>query len=434
MSLGSRVVIVLLAWFYLVDAVPAQAQTSFESAPVTSTTQGAKQVLEVARQSVIQVKVFFGPNTAPASHGSGFAVTASGDFITNYHVVADYLQLSEKYRLEYRSTDGRTGRLSVKAFDLLNDLALVHADDFSPPPLSFAETAAARGEKAYSVGFPLDIGLTITEGVANGQIEDSFQPRVHYSGAINAGMSGGPAFNSAAQVIGVNVSGYPFLQLISFLVPAEKALELGRGKLETVPTGSDIGRTIIRQMHRHSDDLMSALEGPLATQMTEGYVLPGKIAPFVDCGANGNPLRNDPVDRVNILCYAKAGVFIKKQLSSGDIQYRHIVETTDKLDAWRFAYRLSALTGAMGKHRTNKEVGPFACEDRIVALKGFDAAVAVCVRSYRKFEGLYDFTVRVSSMSGVTHGFASHLDILGVGFDDGMDFVRRYVAAMEWKS
>jgi serine protease Do len=78
-------------------------------------------------------------------------------------------------------------------------------------------------------------------------------------------------------------------------------------------------------------------------------------------------------------------------------------------------------------------VGPYACEDRVIGLRGFDASVLVCARRYRRFDGLYDFTVRVSSLNGAQRGFASHLDMYGVEFDAGTKFIRRYVEVMEWK-
>jgi hypothetical protein len=45
---------------------------------------------------------------------------------------------------------------------------------------------------------------------------------------------------------------------------------------------------------------------------------------------------------------------------------------------------------------------------------------------------LYDFTVRVSSLNSAKRGFASHLDMYGLEFDAGMDFIRRFTGAMEW--
>src|SRR4030095_16715580 len=103
------------------------------------------------------------------------------------------------------------------------DLAVVRTEGHEAPPLALDTTTPPKGVRAWSIGYPLDVGLTITEGVSNGRVEDSFDPRIHYSGAINAGMSGGPALNAAGQVIGINVSAYRSQQLVSFLVPAAHA-------------------------------------------------------------------------------------------------------------------------------------------------------------------------------------------------------------------
>jgi serine protease Do len=185
-------------------------------------------------------------------------------------------------------------------------------------------------------------------------------------------------------------------------------------------------------MRAHSADLLGALDGAMKTQTLAGYKLPDKIAPFVHCSAAGSPESFDPVQALQVRCAAKAGLYVQQGLSSGDLKYAHYVLTTDKLDAWRFSIRLSALTRTIGRFGSSRHVGPYACEDRIVGLRGFDAALLVCTRRYRKLDGLYDFTVRVSSLNGAKQGFASHLDIYGVEFEPGMNFIRRYVEAMEW--
>ena len=107
--------------------------------------------------------------------------------------------------------------------------------------------------------------------------------------------------------------------------------------------------------------------------------------------------------------------------------------TAEELDAWRFAHRLANTSSASGAFGSRKHVGPFACRDSVVKLAGFDAALLVCTRGYRNFEGLYDFTVRVTSLNAPARGFASHLDMYGLEFDAGMRFVRRYVEAMRWQ-
>lgn len=414
-------------------ALSAGAVVAQGTAPLPAASEGARDVLDRVRPSVVQIKGFFGSNTAQAFHGTGFAVAEGGVFMTNYHVVAEHVQNPTKYRLEYRTPDGATGPVAVLAVDVRHDLAVVRAKGHAPPPLRLQPVAPAKGERAYSVGFPLDVGLTITEGVANGKVEDSFEARIHYSGAVNGGMSGGPALNAAGEVIGVNVSGYAFQQLVAFLVPAEHALALRQRAPAEPPPAAALESDVVAQMIAHSSDLLKDLSGPLATQQVAGYVLPAKLAPFVECGASGNPTPNDPVQTVRIHCSAKAGVHVQQGLHSGDLKYQHIVLSTEKLGAWRFAAKLSALTSAAGERGSRRHVGPLGCRSAVVALKGFDASLLVCVRAYRKLKGLYDFTVRVTSLNAPRQGFTSHLDMFGLEFEPGMAFIRRYVAAMEWK-
>ena len=402
--------------------------------PVTAAaSENARDVLARVRPSVIQIKGFFGANTAQAFHGTGFAVQEGGVFITNYHVVSELVQHPEKYRLEYRTADGATGKITVIAVDVLHDLSVVRATGYAPAPLKLRPEAPIKGERAYSVGFPLDVGLTITEGVSNGRVEDSFDPRIHYSGAINGGMSGGPALNAAGEVIGVNVSGYRFEQLVSFLVPAAHAQALRDRSLEQEMDTAGLQKDVVSQLHTHSVDLLGALKGPITTQVSSGYALPAKLAPFIDCNAGGDPVSVDPVQMERVACSAKAGLYLQQGLFSGDLRYSHFILSTTKLGSWRFANRLSSLSVAVGAFGSPRHVGPYACKSSVVALKGFDANLAVCTRSYRKLDGLYDFTVRVSSLNGARQGFASRLDMYGLEFDLGMSFIRRYVEAMEWR-
>jgi S1-C subfamily serine protease len=399
---------------------------------VPAASQGAREVLAQVRPAVIQIKSFLGSNTAQSSHGTGFAVKEGGVFVTNYHVVAERVQHPGKYRLEYRTADGETGAITVLAVDVRHDLALVRASGYTPGPLKLQPSSTIKGDRAYSIGFPLDVGLTITEGISNGKVDDTFEPRIHYSGAINAGMSGGPALNAAGEVIGVNVSGYRFEQLVSFLVPIVHAEALG-DRSPSAQSDLALRKDAAAQMHAHSVDLLGALDGAMRTQTVSGYSLPDKIAPFVNCNASGNPETDEPVQVVQVRCDARAGLYVQPGLYSGDLRYSHFILTTERLDAWRFANRLSSLTQATGRYGLLRHVGPYACEDRVVGLRGFDASLLVCTRHYRKFAGLYDFTVRINSLNGSKRGFASHLDIYGVEFEPGMKFIRRYVEAMEWR-
>ena len=417
-------------------AAQAQAPQSRGPAPnnviTPAASEGVRDILARVRPSVVQIKGFFGTNTAQAFHGTGFAVARDGIFATNYHVVAQHVLYPEKYRLEYHTPEGRIGKVSVLAIDVRHDLAIVRTEGFAPAPLPIDPTIPAKGSRAYSVGFPLDVGLTITEGISNGRLVDAFDARIHYSGAINGGMSGGPAFSARETVIGVNVAGYRFQQLVSFLVPASHLLPLIDRALAGPPNEREMKAAVALQLRAHGDALLGAFPEAMPTQITAGYALPAKLANFVDCNAAGDADADSPVHMVTINCAAKAGLYVEQGLSTGDVRYSHYVMTTDRLDAWRFARRLSTLSKATGAFGRRKHVGPFDCEASNVKLRGFDAALLVCARGYRDVEGLYDITVRALSLNQSKRGFASHLDMHGVAFDAGMLFVRRYIEAMEW--
>ena len=169
------------------------------------------------------------------------------------------------------------------------------------------------------MGFPLDVGLTITEGVSNGRVTDSFEPRVHYSGALNAGMSGGPGLDAAGQVIGVNVAGYRGSQLVAFLVPAEHAVALV-ARAGAAPL--DVGRAreeIARQLRAHSEGLLAAVGARLPTQNHHGYALPAQPAAFVECRAGGDPAPEQPVHVERVSCNAKSAIYLGRDLHVGGL-------------------------------------------------------------------------------------------------------------------
>ena len=119
----------------------------------------------------MQIRSFFHGSESSAFHGSGFAAEDGRRIVTNSHVVAQAVLYPQQYQLEYLASDGRTGLLHVLAIDVPNDLAVVAADDLELPTLKLRTEIPAQGERAWSIGLPLDLGLTITEGVANGLVE-----------------------------------------------------------------------------------------------------------------------------------------------------------------------------------------------------------------------------------------------------------------------
>src|SRR4029077_10835207 len=105
----------------------------------------------------------------------------------------------------------------------------------------------AQGERLYSMGNPLDLGFTVNEGTYNGLVGRSYNERIHFTAALNPGMSGGPTVTAGGLVVGINVATRRDGQLISFLVPARFAATLLQ-RARNNETAPDLRVEISRQL------------------------------------------------------------------------------------------------------------------------------------------------------------------------------------------
>lgn len=143
----------------------------------------------------------FGPAQAM---GSGFIVDASGLIVTNNHVIDGASEVTVKLH------DGTELTGQVVGKDPDTDLALVKVEtDHELQPVSFADSDRVRvGDPVIAIGSPFGLGGTVTAGIVSaenrtigaGRYDDFLQ----IDAPINRGNSGGPTFNLAGEVIGVN--------------------------------------------------------------------------------------------------------------------------------------------------------------------------------------------------------------------------------------
>jgi serine protease Do len=62
-----------------------------------------------------------------------------------------------------------------------------------------------------------------------------------------------------------------------------------------------------------------------------------------------------------------------------------------------------------------------------VSAQGLPARAVVCLRAYRKMEGVHDLTVLLSSVDQPTQGMLGRFDAFGVGFDNAMKLSRHFI-------
>ncbi|PZA10374.1 serine peptidase [Rhodopseudomonas palustris] len=156
---------------------------------------------------------FGGPNGMPKRHqtitgeGSGFFITADGYAVTNNHVV-DHAK-----SVQVTTDDGTIYTAKVVGTDPKTDLALIKVDgktDF--PHVHFADAPARVGDWVVAVGNPFGLGGTVTAGIVSARGRDigsgPYDDYVQIDAPINKGNSGGPAFDTNGNVIGVNTAIY----------------------------------------------------------------------------------------------------------------------------------------------------------------------------------------------------------------------------------
>ncbi|HVO97255.1 MAG TPA: trypsin-like peptidase domain-containing protein [Bryobacteraceae bacterium] len=153
---------------------------------------------------------FYGPQ-AIKDLGSGFVINATGEILTNYHVITGSQQV------EVTLPDHSKYKATVLARDRMNDLALIKIEP--KKKLSYLTLGDSDrlqvGQKVLAIGNPFGFQGTLTTGVVSSlgreiQAEDNrrMEGMIQTDASINSGNSGGPLLDSQGNVIGINTAIY----------------------------------------------------------------------------------------------------------------------------------------------------------------------------------------------------------------------------------
>ena len=425
----------------LLLAITAMGGTAARAAPDTAS--AAEGIYAAASPRLLQIRTLVADAGRQTSIGSGFLVSPDGLAITNYHVVSQAALEPKIYRLEYAAADGSHGDVSLLGIDLPNDLAIVRLDKHDAPFFAFDEAAVARalpqGERLYSMGNPLDLGFTISEGTYNGLVGRSYNERIHFTGALNPGMSGGPTVTAEGLVVGINVATRRGGQLVSFLVPAHFAATLLQHarQLETTP---DLRAEIARQLAAWQSGLYKSFgEQGFRSTILGPYLAPETKASWFNCWAQTNAgAMPKPRASVNSTsCASDTSVFVAADLNTGAIQLSHSYVRTVDLNQFQFATVLTQLSQPRpaGGGPFRKWYTPERChEDFVGAAAAPDhppLRVIWCAQAYREFEGLYDVAVVAVTEDHGSEALVSRLSLQAVGYDDAMALGKRFLAAVQ---
>jgi serine protease Do len=138
--------------------------------------------------------------------GSGFIISDDGYVVTNNHVIDKETQVT------VIMDDGTEYNAKVIGADDKTDLALLKIEDQNKKftYVKFSEAEPRVGDWVVAVGNPFGLGGTVTAGIISahgrnigaGPYDDFLQ----IDAAVNRGNSGGPAFNTKGEVVGINTA------------------------------------------------------------------------------------------------------------------------------------------------------------------------------------------------------------------------------------
>ncbi|MBI1245865.1 MAG: Do family serine endopeptidase [Alphaproteobacteria bacterium] len=148
------------------------------------------------------------PQRKGQSLGSGFVIDATGYIVTNNHVIDG----GDEIRVVFHDNATLPAKLVGK--DQRTDLALLKVESKTPlAHVTFGDSDKARvGDWVVAIGNPLGLGGSVTQGIISARNRDinagPYDDFIQTDASINRGNSGGPLFNLAGDVVGVNTAIY----------------------------------------------------------------------------------------------------------------------------------------------------------------------------------------------------------------------------------
>lgn len=456
---------VCLAFAQLIPTPPVveDGAAKLPQVPLPAPSASARDLFSRYKDRLVQVRVLLNSANEQSSLGSGFVVRDDGPkgvwIVTNYHVISSLAIDPEKFRIELRPTSERSVKATLVAIDVVHDLAVLRTEPTEAqttwPAFALRDSPVGQGERVFSLGNPLELGFLISEGIYNGPVESRIYEQMLFSGALNSGMSGGPSIDDAGRVVGVNVATQRNGQLLAFLVPVRYAREL----LELAwkaPVRKEWRTEVARQLTVHQNFVASkilqtagaeapkpaadkAIAGAAATAKAgfTSQTLAGRIVPTLDgsltkCWAGGRDGERLRYQRDTLNCSLRSELFVRGNLYTGYLSLSHVLLRNDKLATPQFLAIGSFANRVMSfLNAGNREMTANECRDDYVSGATHVYRVAICLKAYRKFEGIYDFKINATQIDDPRERLSSSLSLNGVSFENGQQLARMFLERLQ---
>ncbi|MDO6426121.1 trypsin-like peptidase domain-containing protein [Thalassotalea sp. 1_MG-2023] len=408
----------------------------FGISSVVCATEQAETIFKQLAPSLYQIRIIDKASGEKSSIGSGFQISADGLIATNYHVISSYARHPKKYRIEYLDNKGNKAELTLKNIDVVNDLAIVKREVDNPMPFfDISDAPPEKGEEIFSLGNPHDLGMIVVPGTYNGLKKESFSDRIHFTGSVNSGMSGGPVVNKATKVVGINVATSG--NQIGFLVPHDKLQVLLNKHNQQAPNA--VAQQMQTQLNSYQEKLITTLLNSQwqLKNLGEGLV-PTIDVPFIRCWGESNADKKDALMSMAVAnCSLEENVFIANNFYTGSLEMEFRYLHARKLSDIKF-YQLfqRQIARVMPGNKAGKDdITEFECQHDIVmpSNQQINNKAIFCTRAYKKFTNLYDVLYLAISVDHHQQALISHFTLAGVSQASAQKFTKQFMESVTWK-
>jgi curved DNA-binding protein CbpA len=196
---------------------PASQGESQAAAPAGAAAMTAEDIFAAVSPSIGRIQIMDASGKM-IGQGSG-VVVGTGIVITNCHVVEQAWQISVK-------VGGKVLAGKVVVADKELDLCSLSVAGLAAPAVTVSGSDARVGERAYAIGAPEGLELTLSEGIVSSLRPTTRGAIIQTTAPISPGSSGGGLFNGSAQLIGVVTFQHKTGQNLNFAVPASWLSEM----------------------------------------------------------------------------------------------------------------------------------------------------------------------------------------------------------------
>ncbi|MBU2864210.1 serine protease [Reinekea forsetii] len=396
----------------------------------------ADEIFKEFRSRIYQIKVVDIESDSRTSIGSGFVVHNDTTVATNYHVVSAFVSKPEKYRVMIIPENGEPIAVKVVDFDIVNDLALLTSDVSLGTPIRIADEEPIQGTEIFAVGNPHDLGMTVVPGTYNGLADTAYYHRIHFSGSINPGMSGGPVFNASGELTGINVATSG--NQVSFLVPAKKLTRFLANQ-EVILPEKMAERAQAQLLASQSKLLNDFLTYPRDIDTLGQAQVIGDVKGLVSCWGNSS---RDEVDELLIVAVTKGcsltdNIYINGGMTTGSLGYQFNWYDGQALSRAQFDHFLQGRLDWRADNRvTFKDVSAYQCHEDFTQINSNDSTSGIaksffCARQYTQFPELYDVLYfRLAKRDDFA--LVSHLTVSGVSQQSALAFLESFTEDVQW--